>query len=95
MATIILSIAFFAIVMAVMAVGVIFQGKTIKGTCGGIGALGMGGACDICGGDTQRCEEESNSIQNRSSAKERDLDGHLIGAKRSSVTEQKADFYEA
>ena len=95
MATIILSVALFAIVMAIMAVGVIFQGKTIKGSCGGIGALGMGAACDICGGNSQICEEEGSKVQNRNSAKELDQDGQLIGAKRASTPPQNADFYEA
>jgi len=42
----------------VMAVGVIFSNKPIKGSCGGMGALGIDTACDICGGNPQRCEEE-------------------------------------
>jgi hypothetical protein len=29
----------------------------IKGSCGGIGALGVGAACEICGGNPQRCDE--------------------------------------
>lgn len=58
MATVFLSFIVLALVMAGMAVGVILRGKPIKGTCGGIGALGMGAACDICGGDTNKCEKE-------------------------------------
>jgi len=45
--------------MAAMAVGVINGRAPIKGSCGGMGALGMDTACDICGGDPQRCDEET------------------------------------
>ena len=49
----------FALVLSGMAVGVIFSNKPIKGSCGGMGALGMDTACDICGGDPKVCEEET------------------------------------
>jgi len=58
MATFLLSLLFLLLVVAAMAVGVIFARKPIKGSCGGIQALGMGGTCDICGGDPQQCDEE-------------------------------------
>ena len=37
--------------MAAMAVGVIFSNKPIKGSCGGLGSLGLKEDCPICGGD--------------------------------------------
>lgn len=58
--TFILTLVFIVIMVAAMAVGVIFSNKPIKGSCGGIQNLGLGGKCDICGGDTQKCEEENN-----------------------------------
>lgn len=64
MATIILSILLFGIIMAGMAVGLILKGRPIKGSCGGISALGMGTACDICGGDTRQCEKEEKGDGN-------------------------------
>jgi hypothetical protein len=45
--------------MAAMAVGVINGRAPIKGSCGGMGALGIDTACEICGGDPQRCDEET------------------------------------
>lgn len=48
----------FALVMAGMAVG-LARGRPIKGTCGGIASLGLNTSCDICGGNTSKCEEES------------------------------------
>ena len=41
-----------------MSVGVLMGRKPIAGSCGGMSALGMETACDICGGDKARCEKE-------------------------------------
>ena len=51
----------FALIFAAMAVGVIAGREPIKGSCGGIGALGIDQSCEICGGDPQRCETETRS----------------------------------
>jgi hypothetical protein len=59
MAEFVISVFVFALVIAVMAIGVIFGRSPIKGSCGGMGAMGMTGPCEICGGDTQRCEQQS------------------------------------
>ncbi|GAB5477080.1 MAG: (Na+)-NQR maturation NqrM [Marinobacter nauticus] len=45
------------LLIAGMSIGVIFGRKPISGTCGGIGALGISTSCEICGGNTQKCEE--------------------------------------
>lgn len=45
------------LVVAAMAVGVIFGRKPIAGSCGGIAALGIEKECSICGGNRQKCEE--------------------------------------
>jgi hypothetical protein len=43
-----------------MAIGVIFNNKPISGSCGG---LNPNGACSICGGDPQKCENtEADSV---------------------------------
>ncbi len=47
------------VVIAAMAVGVIFGRAPIKGSCGGLGAVGIDQSCEICGGNPQRCEEET------------------------------------
>lgn len=54
-----ISFVFIGLVMAAMAVGVIAGRGPIKGSCGGMGALGIDTACDICGGNPQRCDEET------------------------------------
>lgn len=54
-----ISILVIGLVMAGMAVGVIAGRAPIKGSCGGMGALGIDTTCDLCGGDPQRCDEET------------------------------------
>ncbi|MEC8158289.1 MAG: (Na+)-NQR maturation NqrM [Pseudomonadota bacterium] len=51
----------FALIVAAMSVGVMSGREPIKGSCGGIGALGIDQSCEICGGDPQRCETETRS----------------------------------
>ncbi len=52
---------FFMVVLVVaMSVGVLFGKKPISGSCGGMSALGMEVACDICGGDKTRCDNEDS-----------------------------------
>lgn len=63
MTTIFLTFFVLLLVVAGMAIGVIVQGKPIKGSCGGIASLGMGRACDICGGDKNKCDEEGNPAE--------------------------------
>lgn len=58
MATMLLAFVVIAIMITGMAIGVILQNKPIKGTCGGIASLGLDKSCDICGGDTDKCDEE-------------------------------------
>ena len=59
MAEFLFTVAVFAIVIAAMAVGVMAGRSPIKGSCGGMSAFGEKGACEICGGDTQRCQEQT------------------------------------
>jgi hypothetical protein len=49
--------------MAGMAVGVLAGRAPIKGSCGGMGALGVDTACDLCGGNPQRCESPPRSTE--------------------------------
>ena len=50
-----------AVLVLIMSVGVIFANKPISGSCGGMSALGMEVACDVCGGDKTKCEKEVES----------------------------------
>ena len=46
MSTFVLAFLFFLIVVVAMSVGYIVQQKTISGSCGGLGVLGIEKACD-------------------------------------------------
>lgn len=61
MATVLLTIVVMALLVAGMAIGVIFGREPIKGSCGGLNNAGVDAECEICGGNTARCEEASGS----------------------------------
>jgi hypothetical protein len=54
-------IVFIVMMMLViaMSVGVILGRKPISGSCGGMSALGMEVACDVCKGDKTKCDKET------------------------------------
>lgn len=56
--TIIAAVVVIGLLFAAMAVGVIFSNKPIKGSCGGLNALGMKDSCEICGGQPSKCDEQ-------------------------------------
>jgi hypothetical protein len=59
--TFILAFAFFLLMVSAMAIGYILQKKTIAGSCGGLGALGISKACDCpepCDRKKARMERE-------------------------------------
>ena len=61
MSTFILAFVFFVITVTAMAIGYIIQRKTIAGSCGGLGALGISKACDCpepCDRNKARMERE-------------------------------------
>ncbi|MBT3436038.1 MAG: (Na+)-NQR maturation NqrM [Oceanospirillaceae bacterium] len=58
METMILTFVGLLIIVVGMAVGVLMGGKPIAGSCGGMTALGMDVACDVCKGDPEVCETE-------------------------------------
>ena len=79
-----------AIVLA-MSVGVLMGRKPIKGTCGGMSALGVGTACDICGGDTRKCEEEQDSYSKIKGSAQSDSNPLAYSAVENKAAEKKPD----
>ncbi|WP_020408763.1 (Na+)-NQR maturation NqrM [Hahella ganghwensis] len=58
------------LLVAAMAIGVILGRKPISGSCGGMSALGMDVACDICKGDKSVCETEIEKAQQENQGKD-------------------------
>lgn len=63
MATFFAVFVFMLLIIAAMAVGVIFGRQPIKGSCGGMAAVGMEAECDVCGGDKGKCDTEIKSAR--------------------------------
>ena len=55
----VVSFVFLLFLVGIMAIGVIAGKKPIAGSCGGMAAVGMESACDVCGGDKTKCDKES------------------------------------
>lgn len=50
------------LLVVAMSVGVILGKKPIAGSCGGMSALNMEVACDVCRGDKTKCENEGADL---------------------------------
>jgi len=59
MSTLVIVFGAMLLFVILMAVGVLMGRKPISGSCGGMAAIGMESACDVCGGDKTKCEKES------------------------------------
>lgn len=60
MTTVLASFVILVLIMAGMAVGVIFGRQPIKGSCGGLNNAGVSETCELCGGNPASCEEEGS-----------------------------------
>ena len=58
MATFLIVFATMVIFIGLMSVGLLMGRKPIAGSCGGMSALGMEVACDVCKGDKTLCESD-------------------------------------
>jgi hypothetical protein len=58
-------LAFFVMlsVVAGMAIGVMYGRQPISGSCGGLNNIGIDGACEICGGNPSKCENQDEGQQ--------------------------------
>lgn len=58
MEVMIMTFVILSLLVVAMSVGVMMGRKPIAGSCGGMSAVGMDKACDICHGDKNVCDEE-------------------------------------
>ncbi|HSG02758.1 MAG TPA: (Na+)-NQR maturation NqrM [Marinobacterium sp.] len=65
MEVMIMTFAGLLLIVVAMSVGVLLGRKPIKGSCGGMSALGMDTACDICGGRPEDCDGEESQRKNK------------------------------
>jgi hypothetical protein len=68
MTTFFVALAVVLVLVAGMAVGVLMGREPIKGSCGGIAALGIDTECEICGGNPHLCETEQQNISQSAEA---------------------------
>jgi hypothetical protein len=65
MTTFIVALVVVLLLVAGMAVGVLMGREPIKGSCGGIAALGIDTECEICGGNPNLCETEQQKMPHK------------------------------
>jgi hypothetical protein len=58
MALVIITFFVIVLVMLMMSVGVLLGRKPVQGSCGGLNNIEGLADCEICGGDSSRCEEK-------------------------------------
>ncbi len=58
MAEILITFIILLMIVGAMSVGVLMGRKPISGSCGGLANAGVGGPCEICGGDMSKCDAE-------------------------------------
>jgi hypothetical protein len=59
----ILAFLIMGLIMAGMAIGAMAGRGPLKGSCGGLSAVGIEGRCEICGDDPSRCESQEASVR--------------------------------
>ena len=70
MTVLVITIGAFLLFFLLMSLGVLFGREPVKGSCGGLGKLDGLGECEICGGDSSRCDAGAGSVSNRLMARE-------------------------
>ena len=61
MATLLFTLAFFLLMTAAMAIGVLSGRKPIQGSCGGMSAL-LDSDCPVCGGNPAKCDAADQDL---------------------------------
>lgn len=68
MSTLLIVFIVMVLFVVTMSAGLLLGRKPISGSCGGMAAVGMESACDVCGGDKNKCETESKKAGEKSSS---------------------------
>ncbi|MEO0435322.1 MAG: (Na+)-NQR maturation NqrM [Pseudomonadota bacterium] len=55
-----LSLLIMLLIVGGMAIGAMAGRGPLKGSCGGLAAVGIEGRCEICGDDPNRCENKTS-----------------------------------
>lgn len=63
MAVFLMTFLLMVLIVLGMSLGVLVGRGPIKGSCGGMSALGLDTECDICGGDPNKCDNQEESAQ--------------------------------
>lgn len=66
MGTFVVVFVFMLIVVMLMAVGVVMGRRPISGSCGGMSALGLKSACDVCSGKGDCKNKKKGKVQGSS-----------------------------
>lgn len=61
--TLIAAIVLIGLLFTGMAIGVILANKPVKGSCGGLSAVGLEGECEICGRNPSDCDNPDVRVQ--------------------------------
>jgi len=61
----ILAFLIIGLVVLGMSVGVLYGRQPLQGSCGGINNFGIDGACEICGGNPDKCESTEVNANTR------------------------------
>ena len=75
-----------------MSVGVLAGRGPIKGSCGGMSALGIDTECDICGGDPNKCENSNETSPAVNLSYDATRSQHQVPALKQAVLEQAVDL---
>lgn len=60
MMTVIITFFIMAMVILLMSVGVLLGRKPVQGSCGGLNTIDGLSECEICGGDSSKCEHATS-----------------------------------
>ncbi len=69
------------LIVAAMAIGVLFGRPPIQGSCGGMARLGFG-ECEICGGDPAHCEARGGTSPSERSDLGYDVGKHSVDSRK-------------